>query len=706
MASNLKHYSVLSRSDMQFVYPGFLFALSTLSIPVIIHLFNFRRFKKIFFTNVRFLKEIKQDTRSRSRLKHLLILIARLLAVAFLVLAFAQPFIPANKANVVSGTKSVSVYIDNSFSMDAVGKNGSLIESAKKKAREIALAYQPADRFQLLTNDFEARHQRIVNREEFLQMVDEVKLSSFVHNLSEIVSRQNDGMKTGDAEQSKIVLYEVSDFQKTVVDIDQFKNDSSLQITLVPLSAAEVKNIFVDTCLLSTPFVQLNVQNELTVRIKNISGEDAEDVPVKLFINGVQRSLTSMNIAALSTAEAKLSFSITQPGWQQATVSITDYPVTFDDNYFLSFEVKDHLSVLAINEGSPSPYVYALFKSDSYFQLKNSPVNQIDYSSFASDNLIVLNNLKEISSGLEQELKKYLEQGGAVLVFPSSEINAGSYQNFFQAVNADSYSQLVEADDKVYFIERKSPVFADVFEKKNQTENLDLPVVKKYYHSDRATRSITEVLMKLQSGNSFLSLTAVGKGKLYSCASPLDESSSNFPKHALFVPVVLKSAMSGFNSFQLPQVIGANTEIEIPGAQLAGENVMHLLNAEQKFDVIPETRAVNNRPSIAFHDQVKAAGNYSLESGGKIVSALSFNFDRRESDLACYTTDELKALAEKSGLHTLNFLDGTKELTHSVTQLNEGTRLWKYCVWLALFFLACEVLLIRFMRSSKPITTN
>src|SRR5437868_3652994 len=160
---------------MQFVYPGFLFALSALSIPIIIHLFNFRRFRRILFTNVRFLQEIKQDTRSRSRLKHLLILLCRLLAVTFLVLAFAQPLIPAGKNAIVGGVKHVSIYIDNSYSMDAVGKNGSLVETAKKKAREIANAYQPADKFQLLTTDFEARHQRVLNREEFLEMVDEVK---------------------------------------------------------------------------------------------------------------------------------------------------------------------------------------------------------------------------------------------------------------------------------------------------------------------------------------------------------------------------------------------------------------------------------------------------------------------------------------------------------------------------------------------------
>src|SRR3954469_9249095 len=110
---------------MHFIYPGFLVALAALSIPVIIHLFNFRRFRKIYFTNVRFLKEIKQDTKSRSRLKHLLVLFSRLLALTFLVLAFAQPFLPAKTNSAIGQSRRISVYIDNSFSMDALSKNGS-----------------------------------------------------------------------------------------------------------------------------------------------------------------------------------------------------------------------------------------------------------------------------------------------------------------------------------------------------------------------------------------------------------------------------------------------------------------------------------------------------------------------------------------------------------------------------------------------------
>lgn len=691
---------------MQFVYPGFLFALTALSIPIIIHLFNFRRFRKIAFTNVRFLQEIKQDTRSRSRLKHLLILIARLLAVAFLVLAFAQPMIPAGKKAITGGTKNVGIYIDNSFSMDAVGKNGSLLETAKRKAREIANAFQPADHFQLLTNDFEARHQRVVNREEFLQMVDEVKSSSSLKLISEVIIRQKDALKNLKEGQNNISLYEISDFQKSVTDIEQIENDTTMQVNLVPLTASEEKNIFIDSCALKTPFVQLNTPNELSISIRNISDEDAESVPVKLFINGTQRSLTSISVPAGSTAEAKLSFSVTQPGWQEAEVSITDYPVTFDDNYFLSFEVKEHLGILCINEAQPSPYIDALFGTDPYFQLKNAAVNQVDYSSFQSYNFIVLNNLHAISSGLSQELKKYVLQGGAVMIFPSAEIDITSYQDFCRLFNVSSYDQSVEAPEKVSFIEKKNPLFANVFEKKNSNENTDYPSVSMHYRASAGSQAAQETLMKLQSGDVFFSSRQVEKGNLYLCYSPLDEKYTGFPRHALFVPLMLKAAMSGFNSFQQTQIVGGNSPIEIPSVQLSGENLLHLTNKEEKFDIIPETRMINNKPAIVTHNQVTRAGNYLLTADDKLRSVVSFNFDRRESDLACYSIDQLKALGEKAANQKITIFDGSKELTHTIAEENEGVRLWKYCIWIALIFLGCEVLLIRFMSSPKKIPAN
>ena len=143
---------------MQFVYPAFLFALAAIAIPIIIHLFHFRRFKKVYFTNVKFLKEVKDETSQRSKIKNLLILLCRCLAVFFLVMAFAQPFIPQKGAEFKAGQKAISLFVDNSFSMSSLSQDVPLLDKAKQRATEIVSAYEVEDEFQILTNDFEGRH--------------------------------------------------------------------------------------------------------------------------------------------------------------------------------------------------------------------------------------------------------------------------------------------------------------------------------------------------------------------------------------------------------------------------------------------------------------------------------------------------------------------------------------------------------------------
>src|SRR5690349_9683835 len=175
---------------MNFQYPRFLFALLAIAIRIVNQLFNFRKFKKVYFSNVQFLKEAKEQNSSREKLKNLLVLLCRVLAIAFLVLAFARPFISSGNKHNPAQRNVISIYIDNSYSMETVNKEGSLLDEAKRKAKEIARSYDINDQFQLITNDFEGKHQRLVNKDEFVQLLDEVKISAANKTLQQILNRQ------------------------------------------------------------------------------------------------------------------------------------------------------------------------------------------------------------------------------------------------------------------------------------------------------------------------------------------------------------------------------------------------------------------------------------------------------------------------------------------------------------------------------------
>jgi hypothetical protein len=141
-----------------------------------------------------------------------------MLAITFLVLAFAQPFIPSEQSANKATKKAVSIYIDNSFSMEAVNNDEQLLNIAKRKAEEIVNGYTIDDQFQLLTNDMEAKHQRLVSKEEMLQMITQVQRTPEVRSLSEIVKRQRDILNR-DKAQSQKNIYAISDFQKMQLDL-------------------------------------------------------------------------------------------------------------------------------------------------------------------------------------------------------------------------------------------------------------------------------------------------------------------------------------------------------------------------------------------------------------------------------------------------------------------------------------------------------
>ncbi|MGI8891945.1 MAG: BatA domain-containing protein [Bacteroidia bacterium] len=678
---------------IQFLYPAFLFALFAIAIPIIIHLFNFRRFKRVYFTNVQFLKEVKQETQSKSRLKHLLVLISRILAIIFLVLAFAQPFIPVDDRQVAVGAKNISVFIDNSFSMEAVGPNGRLLDVAKRKAEDLALAYDPSDRFQLLTNNFEARHQRMVTRDEFITMISEVNAGPAAHNISEVVKRQKDALGTA----SNQTAFLLSDFQKSITDINAIETDTNLSLRYIPVNAQKTGNLYIDSVWFSSPGVQPGRPEELHVKIMNTGDEEAENIPVKFTVNGAQRALASVDIAANTSVTSVLSFSVSEPGWQKAVLSITDYPITFDDNYYIAFNVASQINVLSLNEETSNNYLEALFRNDPFFQYLPVNINQVDYSGLKNYNLIVLNDVKTVSSGLSQELNKFVEDGGTLLVFPADQADLNSFQNMLSTMEAGFYSRPDTQATRVDRINLESEIFRDVFEK--VPDNMDMPLVRKHYTLNRGSRTSEEVLLRLQNGNSLLSRYNHGRGTVYVSTVSLSTEFSNFPRHAIFVPALYKIALLSSRNERLAYTIGTDQAVEHREASISSDQVLHLVNKENGFDIIPEHRSVSGKTTFFMHDQVREAGIYDLVRGNETVAVFAFNYNRNESQLDFYTPDQLAEMNDRFGLLNVALIrDSGRNLASIISDTSKGISLWKWCIVLVLIFLGIETLLLKFWK--------
>lgn len=675
---------------MQFVYPAFLFALAAIAIPIIIHLFHFRRFKKVYFTNVKFLKEVKEESASRSRLRNLLVLLMRIMAVAFLVFAFAQPFIPQKDTAVKAGKKAVTLYVDNSFSMDAQASDVPLVEKAKQRAREIISAYNVDDEFQIITCDFEGRHQRLVSQEDALQLIDEIQPSYSVQNISKVIAKQRQVLSTAKAENK--VAYLISDFQKNVTDLEVVQ-DTTVEINLVPLQSVELRNVTIDSCWFEAPVQMLNQTNKLIVKVRNLSDEEVEDMRLSLKLDGQVKPLGNLNLKANETIYDTVNITIVKTGWQEAELSITDFPVNFDDTYYFTFNVKKEINILSINEGAANRYLGAAFGNAGYFKVNNQLSNKIDYSKLSDYQLIVLNELNSISSGLASELKQYIADGGNVGVFPSPNSNIAAYKSFLNSVNSNELTNYQTKEREVSYINTEEFIFNDVFI--NKSSNLKLPSTTGNFGVSRSRAE--EVLLRYRDGGSFVSKYAYEGGNLFLCAAPLNTDVSNLVQNGeVFVPLLYKMAIATGKNSRIAYVIGQDDILESDNKVTGSEMVYKLKGRVEEF--IPGQKNLGNKVILNINNQVKEAGFYNLFLDEKeTLSKFAFNYDRRESELAYFSEEELK---EKGG----QFVDVIKASANAdfkeiIGERSRGIILWRWCLIFALLFLLAEVLLLRFWKT-------
>jgi hypothetical protein len=681
---------------MKFVHPEMLWGLVAIAIPIIVHLFNFRKFKKVYFSNVEFLKEIKQETQSKRNLKHLLILSSRILAITALVLAFAQPYLPQPGAIEKPGGTAVSVYIDNSFSMQGAGKDGIMLDLAKNKALEIVESFAASDKFQLLTGDFEGRHQRLVSKEEMTSLIQEVNLSPVSRKLSEVITRQRDALsKSGLEKRHAFVL---TDLQTSVTDPESVTNDTTMRVTVVP-ELPEIKgNVFIDSVWFETPVRQTNQPEILHARVVNTGSEDISSMPLQLMINGTQKSVASAAVSASGNSTIDITYTNTEPGFKHCSLTINDASITSDDAYYFSYNVAERIRVLEILGNTASTQaVQAVFSDDPFYEWNSMSESSIDFGRFTGMNFIVVNQLRNLSSGLVAELNKFMENGGSVLVIPASDIAVNDYNTALASWRAGQIAGKSNESSVVATVNYEHYIFREAF--KQTAGNIDLPTATSYFSLGLSSGQWAEPMLTLQNGNPFLISAAVGLGKMYFSSVSLSIEESNFTQHAFFPASLIRMAEFSQPSSRLSYTLGNEEAIVLRNVQLSGEETFRLQHTVNKSEVIPEHRNVGNQLEIFVHSDLEQAGNYDLTWGNTVLQTLAFNFNRAESYNETMAIDQFKEKLSELSFTNWSLLEGdTESVSAGADSIDDSHKYWLSLIVWALIFLAIEILLIKFWR--------
>jgi hypothetical protein len=670
---------------MEFLYPEFLFGLFALAIPIIIHLFNFRRSKRVYFSSTRFLQNIKKATSQKRKLKHYLILFSRLLFLTFLVLAFAQPYLPSENKN--PQAESVYIYLDNSSSMsNQVNGTTTSLNLGIDYINSILELYPTNTSYRLVTNEFAPFSNALKSKTEIEEILTEIRLSTISRTVPEAYSR----LTSAGVQQSNRGkdIFVITDFQKsTVGSIDQLEFDSLDQVFVAPIQFDQTKNVFIDTVYLSNPFLVANQQNQLNVVLKNYGHEDAEELPLKLFINDIQTASSTLDIAAGSTEDITFEISFNLERVNQCRLSFEDYPVTFDNDFYFVLRLENRINILEVREEQGTSSISQVYANSSLFNHTQQNASNLDYSLIRQSDLVIINSLNSIDNSLSLELSNHIEEGGSMLLIPGRNPDVSSYQQIIPSMRPTALDSLPVS---VATPDLADPFFENIFE--STEERFDMPNARPLM----TWGGMHQSLLKLRNNLNFLS-EMQQQGTIFILSTPLEDQFTNFHRHALFVPVMYRMASLSKKAFEAPYYNINLPTITLQIDSLNQQEILKMQDLNAENEIIPNQRVSVNELVLELPKNTLEPGFYELKGESKTMATFAFNLDKNESNLEQMNMDEINQAFAYQANVTIFDVNDADNFSNEVKKNKFGVPLWKYAIILALIFLLAEVLLIRFL---------
>jgi hypothetical protein len=673
-SAHLTRLLLLALLPMSFVFPSFLWALAVLAIPIIIHLFNFRVTKRVFFSNTRLLKQIKQDTTQKRRLKQLLVLACRFLFLFFLVMAFAQPFLPA-KEQFASGSK-VIIYLDNSQSMSGkVAEKTRGIDDGMARVREIINVFPLESRFKFITNDFAPFSNSYKTKVEIEELLSQLRLSPAGRSFEEVRTRMA-------ADNSSVDIFWISDFQQSTLG-RLTSLDSVNQWHFIPIQHEKsISNVFVDSVFRDNPFAIGGEKNTLTAKLKNSGDSRRDDMVVKLIINETQAATTIVNVEPNGEVSTTFNLPFGLKKLNEAKLIVNDFPISFDNEFFFALNFADKINVVEVKPESSVSAIQAVFGNKELFSLQSFLTSNVNYQSIQQADLVVINQVNGLDGALQSTLREYQLRNGLILLIPSARPTISSYQ--FLTKSRLSQAPISEVQE-ISNLDFQNPFFDNIIE--DRTDALTMPKGRRLidWGADRSA------ILKLKDGQPFLSQI----GNTILLAAPLEAEFTNFNDHALFVPVMYRLAAAGKReTAQLYYSLDTHF-VAIRGDSLSTEGQLKMVGNQE---VIPTQRRNGDQVLLELPKYLINPGFYHIVLKEDTLDLLGLNVSKKESVLKQISGEEL--IANLGGGRNLSlFRSGTSaSFGNEIKERYLGVSLWKYALLLSLLFLMGEILLIRFLK--------
>lgn len=690
---------------MTFLNGAILAALTLGLLPILIHLLNRQRFKKVDFPTLRFLRELQLRKMRQVRVRQILLLILRTLAVLFLVLALARPVLKSS-AGLLPGSNARTtavLILDRSASMQTETPDGTRFRRLQTQAQEILSLLKDGDEAMLIWAD---------NPPTSFSPTP----TSQIRVLREAVVSAQPGYRGGDLVQAireaRRILGQSQNLHKEVYVISDFSRSAwpeeipqepllppDVRLFLLSTDEAPTRNIGITDAAITSRIIAPGRPVEISISASNTGGQRAEDRIISVYLGGRRVAQTRLTLAPGESATDRVRFTPDTPGDQVGYVRIEEADdFAADDQRYFSLRVPAQLYVAVAGKDGPARALTALALNPSgdpgafvLVRVMSEPeLSTADWSAFDA---IFLVDAADLNPADGARLRRFVEDGKGVFVAPGPHSDLRGYTAWLTQlglpVPTETWS--AEASARWTRADLAHPLFEGLFEEPPPDVS---PEISRLVMTTGAASAVE--IISTSIGHAFLLESYVGRGRaLLMTGSPDPEWSTLF-RSGIFSPLLVSSAayLSGIGTsvaaYQLDT--GVPGQLMFPG--VPGEEPFEIRGVA---NLIPTVETAGSG-SLVKMPGFEMPGAADLWQGNRRLAALAVNVPAKET--------ELEAAPESLYRNALGGqiieMGRQTPIQASVLEGRYGRELWKLCLFAALGLLIAEMLIERVGRREVP----
>jgi len=690
---------------MTFLNPAILIGLAAATIPIIIHLLNLRKLKKIEFSTLIFLKELQKNKIRRVKLKQWLLLALRVLIILLIVTAFARPTLEGvSIGGTTSAAKTTALFVlDDSFSMSVVDQNGSYINQAVQTIKELLSNLEEGDEagLILISGDTDGEVPITTNINSVAEKLKNINVSNASGTInSALIKASNLILESKNFNKE---IYLLSDFQENRVAIEQNLTDlgqtlnEQVKLYSFDYSGKDVYNIGISKLKVVTKIFEINKPISLEATITNYSNQTVNNLVVSLFVGGKRSAQKSINLESNKTKVVQLEGTANENGFVDIIVEIEDDEVSVDNKRFSSIFIPEKISVLLLyDEFSDIRFVKLALQSaaaNGNLELDEKPLSKIGAIKLNNYDAVIIIGSKVIDRFVG--LRKFLTDGGGVIIFPSSKPELTGFQGMLNSLNLPQAKELIfysEQTNKTVDFEKidyDHPLLQNIF-RDEQKKEIESPIIQNYYKISPMGKG--KSIISLLDGSSFLSEFDFERGKIFVFNVPPVLEWSDFPIKSIFAPIIYKSVIyiSAEDRSEAEYIAGEPLNINISRRTLP---IIKVVRPDRSEDLI---NLNGNDSDFLNYSKTYLAGNYKIYFGVDLLETISVNTDQLESNINYISDDEFEDYLKEinfKGAH-IKITKGEDPVT-LILQARFGSELWRYFLIVAFLLALIEMTIAR-----------